>query len=106
MDVRTHQQLGVRRQRTVLLALLAFALSHGIAAAQGLTGALIGTVKDDQGGVLARAVVRLASPSLIGGPVTLTTNEKGQLRVRSLPPGVYELEITMAGFATLHEADI
>ena len=48
-----HEQLPLRRQRTVLLVLLTLVLSHGIAAAQGLTGALIGTVKDDQGGVLA-----------------------------------------------------
>ena len=82
-----HGQLPIRRQRTVLLVLVAFVLLHGVAAAQGLTGALIGTVKDDQGGVLASAVVRLGSPALIGGLVTLTTNERGQLRFPSLPPG-------------------
>ena len=40
------------------------------AVAQGLTGALIGTVKDAQGGVLPGAVVRVGSPALIGGPAT------------------------------------
>jgi hypothetical protein len=106
VDVKVHRQLPIRRQKTVLLVLLAFVLSPGVAAAQGLTGALIGTVKDDQGGVLPSVVVRLGSPALIGGLVTLTTNERGQLRFPSLPPGVYELDITMPGFATLHEADI
>ena len=101
-----HEQRPIRRQRTVLLVLLAFVLSHSVAAAQGMTGGLIGTVKDDQGGVLANAVVRLGSPALIGGVVTLTTDERGKLRFPSLPPGVYELDITMPGFATLHEADI
>jgi hypothetical protein len=57
-----------------------------MAGAQGLTGALIGTVKDAQGGVLSGAVVRVNSPALIGGPATLTTNEKGQLRFPALPP--------------------
>jgi len=52
VDVKMHQQLQRRRQRTFPLVLLAFVLSHGIAAAQGLTGALIGTVKDDQGAFL------------------------------------------------------
>ena len=52
------------------------------------------------------AVVRLGSPALIGGVATLTTNERGQLRFPSLPPGLYELDITMPGFAPLHEADI
>ena len=77
-----------------------------IVAAQGLTGALIGTVKDDQGGALVGAQVRLSSVALIGGPATLTTNEKGQLRFPALPPGSYVLDIEMQGFATLHEDDI
>jgi len=106
MNARMHERRPICRQRTVLLVLVAVVLLHGVGAAQGLTGALIGTVKDDQGGVLARAVVRLGSPALIGGLVTLTTNEKGQLRFPSLPPGVYELDVTVPGFATLHEADI
>ena len=53
-----HEQLPIRRQTSVLSALVAFLLLSGVAAAQGLTGALIGTVKDDQGGVLAGAAVR------------------------------------------------
>ena len=101
-----HEQLPICRQRTVVLVLVAFVLLGGVVTAQGLTGALIGTVKDEQGGVLASAVVRLGSPALIGGVLTLTTNERGQLRFPSLPPGVYELDITMPGFARLHEADI
>ena len=106
VDVKMHEQLPIRRPRTVVFALVAIVLCHGVAAAQGLTGALIGTVKDDQGGLLAGAVVRLGSPALIGAVTTLTTNERGQLRFPSLPPGLYELDITMPGFATLHEADI
>jgi len=58
-----------------------------LALAQGLTGALIGTVQDDQGGVLPGAVVRMQSPALIGGPATVVTNEKGQLRFPTLVPG-------------------
>lgn len=90
----------------LLLLLLALALSDGVAAAQGVTGALLGTVKDDGGGVLANAEVRVSSRVLIGGVVTRTTDERGRLRFPSLPPGVYELEITLRGFATLHERDI
>jgi hypothetical protein len=71
-----------------------------------LTGALIGTVKDDQGGILPGALVRVSSPALIGGPETRTTNDKGQLRFPALPPGPYVLDIVMEGFATLHEEDI
>ena len=54
--------------------------------AQGLTGTLIGTVKDEQGGVLAGASVRVSSPALIGGPVTASTDERGRLRFPVLAP--------------------
>ena len=106
MDVNLPERFPIRRQRTFPLLLAGVLLLQGLAAAQGLTGALIGTVKDDRGGVLAGAVVRVASPALIGGVATLMTNERGQLLFPALPPGVYVLDITMAGFSTVHEADI
>jgi len=74
--------------------------------AQGLTGALIGTVQDAQGGILPGAIVRVSSTALIGGPATVVTNEKGQLRFTALPPGPYVLDISMEGFATYHEEDV
>ena len=76
------------------------------AATQGLTGALIGTVSDDRGGVLVGARIRISSPALIGGPVTLPTNDRGQLHFLALPPGTYVLDIEFNGFATYHEDDI
>ena len=84
----------------VLLAGVALFLPRA-AVAQGLTGALIGTVKDEQGGVLSGAIVRVGSPALIGGPATQTTNEKGQLRFPALPPGTYVLDIESAGIRDL-----
>jgi hypothetical protein len=77
-----------------------------MAAAQALTGALVGTVKDEQGAVLPGALVRVTSPALIGGPATTTTNEKGQLRFPVLAPGPYRLEIELQGFATYREEDV
>lgn len=78
----------------------------GLTAAQGLTGALICTVKDAQGGVLRGAVVRVSSPALIGGADTRIANEKGQLRFLALPPGAYVLEIRFGGFAAFHEENL
>ena len=77
------------RRLFILLLTAACVLLSQMALAQALTGALIGTVKDAQGGVLPGAVVRISSPALIGGTATLTTNEKGQLRFPALPPGPY-----------------
>ena len=77
-----------------------------IAVAQGLTGALVGTVKDAEGGVLSGAVVRISSPALIDGELTTKTDERGQWRFPSVPPGSYALEIVMKGFRPYSEADI
>src|SRR4029079_6922123 len=74
--------------------------------AQALTGALIGAVRDTQGGVLPGARVRVASSALIGGPATATRTDTGQLRFPALPPAQYTLEIELQGFATYREAGI
>ena len=107
MDIERRRRFATQMRWSLLLLVAAGGvLLPRMAAAQGLTGALIGTVKDEQGGVLPGAAVRVNSPALIGGPATLTTNEKGQLRFPALPPGTYVLDIEMQGFATLHEEDI
>jgi len=72
-------------------------------AAQGLSGALIGTVRDAQGGVVQGASVRVSSPALIGGEAALVTNDGGQLRFLALPPGLYVLIIERQGFGTYRE---
>jgi hypothetical protein len=76
------------RRRVIGLVACACLLQVHVATAQGLTGALIGSVRDAQGEVVSGAVVRLSSPALIGGAQTLTTNETGQLRFPALPPGL------------------
>src|SRR6476469_8895413 len=92
-------------KRTSSLSVACLLLAQ-VAVAQGLTGALIGTVKDAQRGVLPGAVVRVSSPALIGGPLTVITNEKGQLRFPVLPPGPYVLDVELPGFTPFHEEDI
>jgi carboxypeptidase family protein len=105
------RHIGLRRSATHALffslvfasGLVAFA---PVVEAQALTGALIGSVKDAQGGVLPGAIARVTSPALIGGPAMVSTNEKGQLRFPALPPGRYALEIELKGFATYREDGI
>jgi hypothetical protein len=93
-------------RRTVLVFVITCLTVPGVSVAQDLTGALIGTVKDEQGGVLADARVTIRSDALIGGSASRTTNERGQLRFPTLPPGRYSLVIERAGLATLQEDDI
>src|SRR5262245_44403748 len=67
--------------RVSLLVLAVFFIFAEIGEGQSLTGALVGTVKDQQGAVVPGALVRVTSAALIGGPIAVTTNEKGQLRL-------------------------
>jgi hypothetical protein len=89
-----------------LLLLMACVFLPRWAAAQSLTGTLIGTVRDEQGGVLPGAVATVTSPALIGGPMTGPANEKGQIRLQALPPGPYAIEVTLSGFAAYREEGI
>jgi hypothetical protein len=89
-----------------VLALTLVVLLAGPVAGQVLTGNLVGVVKDETGGVLPGASVHVTSPKLIGGPVTMATDEKGQFRLPELAPGEYTLEIELEKFATYHEAGI
>src|ERR1700704_3408087 len=106
MDIRIRLRSVTCRGRLLPSVAVACVLLPWMAAAQALTGALVGTVKDEQGAVLAGTLVRVTSPALIGGPSTTTTNEKGQLRFPALPPGPYLLEIELQGFATYREEDV
>ena len=92
----------MRRRVIGLVACTCFLQAH-VAIAQGLTGALIGSVRDAQGEVVPGALVRLSSRALIGGAQTLTTNETGQLRFPALPPGQYALDVEARGFSPVHE---
>jgi outer membrane receptor protein involved in Fe transport len=107
MDAKTRLLASFRVQRcfTMFLAIACFLLPQ-VANAQGLTGALIGTVKDQQGAVVSGAQVRVSSPALIGGPAALVTNETGRLRFPVLPSGIYVLDVEMQGFAPYHEEGI
>ena len=90
-------RVNVLRLLTPGLA-VACVLVPWITVAQGLTGALIGTVTDAEGGVISGAAVRISSPALIGGELTTKTDERGELRFPSIPPGSYALEIVLEGF--------
>ncbi|MGH9257195.1 MAG: TonB-dependent receptor [Vicinamibacterales bacterium] len=94
------------RRQCLFVLVTACILLPRVVFAQGLTGALIGSVRDGQGGVMPGAFVRVTSPALIRRELTTTTNEKGQLRFPALPPGSYALDVEMTGFATYHEEEI
>src|SRR5688572_5540789 len=85
-----------RRLSIASFAALAFVgLLQTGTAAQSLTGAVVGTVRDAQGGILPGAVVRITSPSLMSGEERTLANDKGQWRFPLLPPGHYTVAVEL-----------
>ena len=80
----------------LLTALAFFTLLPGGANAQSLTGSLVGTVRDQQGGVLPAAVIRITSSALMAGEERTVADEKGQWRFNVLSPGQYVLTVELA----------
>jgi hypothetical protein len=91
---------------SLFLSVLACLLAPETGLPQGLTGTLIGTVRDQQGAVLPGAEVTITSPALIGGAARSVTNEKGQLRFQALLPGRYTLEVGLDGFAPYRDDEV
>ncbi|MEO5898293.1 MAG: TonB-dependent receptor [Vicinamibacterales bacterium] len=85
-----------------LVALLTAGTVHG----QGLTGALIGTARDEQGAVVTGARIAISSPGLMGGPQSVLTNDRGQFRFASLPPGLYTFAVELQGFMPYNEGEV
>ncbi len=75
---------------------LTFILFAGFTFA-GTTGSIVGKVTDATGAPLPGVTVVATSPSLQGQKTT-TTNADGKYRLVLLPPGVYTLKYSLAGF--------
>ncbi len=83
----------------VLILLLSFGLVS-ISFAQGRqTGAISGTVSDEEGNLLPGATVTLTGTGIMGS-LTYVTGERGRFRFPSLIPGECEVKAEMPGFKT------
>jgi len=85
---------------------LIFLLGAAASYSQVLTGALKGTVTEENGVSLPGASVALSSLVLLGGIHTQTTNESGGYRFVDLPPGLYKLVFTLSGFQSIEKSEI
>ncbi len=88
------------RQRVVLglLCLWMMASVTATASAQRTTGEIIGKVTDESGAILPGVTVTLRGAGVPGAP-TAVTSDAGVYRFVALPPGTYDLEFTLSGFA-------
>lgn len=87
---------------TILLSLSL--ISFGFAQSRE-TGAIEGTVKDDQGNPLPGVTVSVSSPSLMGVR-TFITDAEGKFRFPALPPGDYTVKAELQGFTTVIRENI
>ena len=75
-------------------------LFHSLGISQTTTATLTGIVTDESGAVLPQAELRVTNTAT-GVARTVATDAAGRYLVSQLPPGPYELVVTMAGFDTL-----
>lgn len=94
-----HSLLRFNRLLPLALAVALIAAVASSAAAQSSTR-IIGTVRDNQNGVLPGVTVTATSPSLIGVQ-TAVSEANGTYQFPNLPAGVYSLTFELAGFQTL-----
>jgi hypothetical protein len=69
------------------------------------TGAIVGTVLDEEKSPLPGATVTLQSPNLMGVRTTATAAD-GSYRFPALPPGTYTLKAELPGFRTVVQENI
>jgi hypothetical protein len=84
--------------RALFVALaLCFGLT-GIAAAQEITGSIVGTVKDVNGAVVKGATVTITNTDTKLAVRTLTTNNDGEFSAPLLPSAYYDVAVEASGF--------
>lgn len=82
-----------------LAAALAFTTAPRPAAAVGeQNGRVAGAITEAQTQVpIGGATIKVSGPALIGGPREVTTDDEGRYQLVELPPGRYDLQISVAG---------
>jgi hypothetical protein len=108
--VRRGQRDRIRRNRSFSFALLAqllmiYCCSSTAALAQSTYGSILGTITDQQGGVVTAAKVTLNDR---GKSVERTgvSNQSGDYGFTNVGPGLYDLTIEMNGFQSAHFENI
>ncbi|MHB8094378.1 MAG: TonB-dependent receptor [Candidatus Aminicenantales bacterium] len=91
--------MSFRRFAFVILLCVAF-FSMLSAQMTRQSGAIIGTVTDNEGNALPGVTVTAISPALIGS-VSDVTSGSGSFRLINLPPGTYEITAVLSGFKSV-----
>jgi hypothetical protein len=90
----------------VVAAAAILAITSITAGAQGVTGTVMGTVKDAQGGVIPGATVSLISQTRGTTSVPVVTNATGDFVFPNLTADTYTVQIEMSSFRTLKRTGV
>jgi hypothetical protein len=77
-----------------------------VAAAQGVTGTITGTVKDAQGGIIPGATVTVISDTRGTMLAPVVTNSDGGFAVPNIAADTYTIQVEMSAFRTLRRTGI
>jgi hypothetical protein len=88
-----------------MIVLAGLILSPALLAQSRETGAIVGTVVDDQKTPLPGVTVSVSGPNLMGVR-TAVTEADGSYRFPALPPGTYAVKAELQGFKTTIREDI
>ena len=99
-NLRPEPRAGMRlRRRSDLVITLIFT---GLAAGQAGCSTIAGVVKDESGGAVPGAAIRIVNEGT-GVAVDAFSNEQGSFEVAGLVPGRYRVEATLDGFETVSQ---
>jgi outer membrane receptor protein involved in Fe transport len=93
------------RFRRLAVALVAFMVMVGAAAAQTSKGILVGVVRDQTGAVVANATLTVKNQDT-GETRTTVTKGEGAYRIEALSPGRYTLTLNQVGFMAFSASEI
>ena len=100
-------ELGwVRELRQTIRGLLLLVATAGLPSVAYGQAVIAGSVTDQSGAILAGVTVAAASPALIERSRVSVTSDRGRYRIENLPPGVYTITFTRAGFRTYQHARV
>ena len=91
--------------RVTAFVLAGLCLASGPAFSQILYGNLIGNVTDPTQAAVVGAAVSIKN-NATGYASSVATDDRGAYEIRNIPPGIYDIKVTAAGFATFEAKDI
>src|SRR5260370_37153060 len=94
---RTTKYMWPRASSSKLLVLICLLTTVPVAFCQGISGHILGTVKDASEAVVPNAVVTVTNEDT-GLTTKITTGTSGDYRVDNLPPGNYQVRLEAPGF--------